>query len=643
MNPILHFDHFLNDQKLQEFKNLIGFDIIQNKYETSHFFNKGDNSIVVDKHIRSSEKIQFRTDVIFDWYETNIIQPLNDVQNNMHYVLLRDDIEMIRYREGDFFKKHVDTINFYSNEFTSYTCILNVQPCEQGGETIICDTGDIEYKYSHSNSPGSLLLFQKQLEHEGAVVEKGEKIITVCNIMVFPKEKFDDVLIVTIEKSNNTRGPSESKDSGLTYFIPISILQNYKHTVYYAFYHFEKTKNINQNIFRYTESFLNDSEFRVFYDILFPNKHKKNLDVLDYIGVDKSQIYSDFSDFVNDIHSDSHDKQTCISDGLFFCHMDDYYSLNKLIDPASITPFQLITFEYNNKSEDFYYGGKKKQIVTWFGLHDNLFVTCDYIANKKDNLTYVTDDPHLQRIDSDYIDKLKNLYIPGANVFDIYGGIPVLSKENKTRLNKLLYTFNKFKKMSDITFSKSNDPYVCMNKYIVELMKSIEIEHSGDGYNNKNSSIIHNLLDSTYKLFDYEKIIADIDFDVNRLDVYDWTHFMNSLLKTSLISDIKRSYTSAELTCNSTQYTIYDVVFRFGFVKNNKLKKNSDSLDTSIMIDDFIQSNNNSIKTYGSDLDLDSDSDKHILIRANNKKPTRIYVSDSDSGSDLDSDSDSDS
>lgn len=561
MKPILYFDRYLDEQKVQEFKDLIGFDTINSKYETSHFYNSGNDSVVIDKHIRSSEKIQFRTDVVFDWYENNIIKRLNKEQDEMYYILLRDDVEMIRYKEGDFFKRHIDTINFYSNEFKSYTCILNIQPCESGGDTVIYDEDGEEHRYNNSSKSGSVLIFQKQLEHEGAVIEKGEKIITVGNVMAYPKGKYDDVLIVLIEKSNNT------------YFVPISVLEKFKHTMYYAYYSFEKIQNPDKKIFRYTEYVLDDKDFRIFYDILFPNKNKKNLEILDYIGIEKSDVYSDFTDFVNGRETYATENQSNISEGIFFCSMDDYYYLNKLIDPKEITPFQLITFEYNNGSEDYYYGRKKEQIVTWFGLHDNLFVTCDYVENKKSRCSYVTDKSHLKYMDDEYIKKLESLEINSAKVFDIYGGIHVLSGESKKYTNKFLYELNKFRKMNEITFSKSDDPYICMNKYVVELMKSIETCHGGDGYSEKNSSIIHELLDQSYKLYDYEKVTSNIEIDKTQLDQYDWIDFMGSILKTSLVSNIKRASTSAELTCNSAQYTIYDVAYRFGFVKNSRLKK----------------------------------------------------------------------
>lgn len=552
MEPIVYLDKYLDGNKIDEFKKLINFDDINCKYETSHFYNKNDNSVIVDRHIRSSEKVQFRNDQVFDWYELNVIDKLNSGDSKMHYILLRDDIEMIRYREGDFFKKHVDTINYYSNEFTSYTCIINIQSCESGGETII-HTTDGKHEFKQSNNVGSVLLFQKQLEHEGAMVTKGEKIITVCNIMVYPKEQYDDVLIVTIEKSNNV------------YFIPISTLEKFKGTVYYGFYNFEKIQDINKKIFRYTESVLNDAEFKIFYDILFPKKEKSNLVILDYIGVDKSDIYYDFNNFINDVAVDNQNAGMC---DMFMCHMDDYYHLNKLINPKEITPFQLITFEYNSGgNEEYYYKEKKDQIVVWFGAHDNLFITCDFI---RDKINY------LSNIDEQYtLNDIKDISINNAKVFDIYEGAKTLTGKNLELLNRLVYKYNKFKKMSDITFSKSQDPFIGINKYIVGLMKDIESkQRTGDGYSEMNSSIIHEKLDPLYKLHDYEKICSNSCVEENDLNKYDYIKFMDTLKKTQLISDIKRSNTSVDLTCNSVQYTIYDVVYRFGFVKNRSLKMN---------------------------------------------------------------------
>lgn len=759
MESFLFDENFLAQEELRELKNLIGFESINQNYVKSHFYNNKEKTLVIDQHIRSSEKIQFRDEKIFDWFEENVINKLNSSYPHLYFVLFRDDIELIRYQENDFFKRHVDTINFYSNEFINYTCLINLQSCQSGGETVIYDDNNEPNEFKETGQKeGSILLFQKQLQHEGKTVLKGEKIIMVANIVVFKKEqKDDDVIIINIENTKNSyvipirhlrEVQTESKNS--------RSLQNFKDTVYYSYYNFQKNINPNQKIFRYTESFLTNNEFLVFYNLVYPPNNLNNLNVLDYIGVGKSDIYKDFNTFVNtgyvknNFITETHfidydynynrnsdkDSWDCISDSqdpndveveekennedsngrdleedsdssdleedadssdleeddieeliehqdsnnsdseenniedpyqsnidysqycfdttsgntsesnyssesdieesiehedfnssdleendieksiecnnskennikigrrykitpndIFMCHMDDYYHLIKLIDNEDIIPFQLITFENNNNADEWYYGYNKNSIVVWFGIYDNLFVTCDYnfyrIPSDRHNYNDNEQSDDERSDDSDghndsdgnFVSlplnelnyKAASLKIMDAKQFDIYGGY---NKKYDTKIiNEIIFEHNKFRKMGDITFSDSADPYIAINKYITKIMKDIEsIGSRGDGYSGKNSYITDQMqLDPLYKLKNYEKVC---DSKINNLNIQslenlDLVGLMKRIQCLNVVSDIKRSNTSKDLTCNSVQYTIYDVVFKFGFIHRDKIK-----------------------------------------------------------------------
>ena len=570
METFLFDDTFLDNDKLNELKKVIDYDNLNNNFITSHFYNNENKSLVVNKHIRSSEKVQFKDDKIFDWYEQNVVSKLNQNYDHLYFVLLRDDLEMIRYRVGDFFKKHMDTINYYSNEFLSYTCIINLQPCKQGGETIVYVNEEENRFPECGQKEGSLLIFQKQLLHEGAIVEEGEKIILVANIVVFDKTKQldKDVLIVTIENTKQS------------YVIPVKDLEKFNESVYYLYYKFEKSKTPSCSIFRYTEAQLTNNEFMVFYNLIYPQNTKNSLQVLDYIGVKKSNVYSDFNNFVNGIKENSKDKyiseKQLKENNLFLCHINDYYHLLKMIDNDDIIPFQLITFETDSRNNYYNYGNKTQNIVVWFGIYDNMFVTCDYYPYYFYPNDYDEDNENKNVKSNEIESAMSNVVNYGPGHFDVNTGRKSNSK-TIYHLNEIMLELNGFRKMSDITFSKYDDPYVQMNKYVVNIMKHIESHQcGGDEMSCRgNHNTKHIKLDPLYKLHDHEKIsdCYNKKINVDQLKELNWLQLLNELKRICALSDIRKSNTSVSLTCNSAQYTIFDVVYKFGFVRKSALQK----------------------------------------------------------------------
>lgn len=163
----------INDIQLQELLLLLNID--NNDTKESHVYNRITKENFVDKHLRSSQKIEYRDDKLFDWVEENIVKVLND--NELSFRLIRNDLEVVKYKEGDYFKKHQDYINFDSNEFDNFTFLLCLKCCDLGGETVIHIDDEETIFDSIARIPGSLLTFKKNLIHEGKEVIKGEKFI----------------------------------------------------------------------------------------------------------------------------------------------------------------------------------------------------------------------------------------------------------------------------------------------------------------------------------------------------------------------------------------------------------------------------------------------------------------------------------
>jgi hypothetical protein len=108
-------------------------DVDAQEAKPSHVFNRVTRTNVVNKHLRSSSKIEYRDEKLFDWLESHVVNTLNTKINSFCFNLVRNDVEVVKYNEGDFFRPRQDYINFDSNEFCNYTFLR----CLQGGETVL--------------------------------------------------------------------------------------------------------------------------------------------------------------------------------------------------------------------------------------------------------------------------------------------------------------------------------------------------------------------------------------------------------------------------------------------------------------------------------------------------------------------------
>eukprot|EP01103_Thecamoeba_quadrilineata_P014974 TRINITY_DN4599_c0_g1_i1.p1 TRINITY_DN4599_c0_g1~~TRINITY_DN4599_c0_g1_i1.p1 ORF type:complete len:531 (+),score=95.02 TRINITY_DN4599_c0_g1_i1:66-1658(+) len=330
----------------------------------SHVFNPKTRANTINKHLRSSRKIEYRDKDIFNWFDEHLLPTLGTHFQGYKLSLIRNDIEVVEYQPGDFFLKHQDYVNFDSNEFCNYTFLICLDSCKSGGETVLHPPPNSTSEKPHvidctAKSPGSLVLFQKTTIHEGLPVEEGIKRIIKGNLLCFRSGTIRDYLIVNLSKS-----------PGETWTIPADLLESRQPTcVYSAFYSFSKRNNHDQHIFHYTESVLTSLEFGEFYKALFidsPDMMNNLKKALEYTGFARDvKIIRKFTKWAksNDF---SH----------FTCGLRDYYELLSLaLSDTNILPFQMITIE----AED-------NQVIAWAGVGGNNFLTCDLHKSKRETI-----------------------------------------------------------------------------------------------------------------------------------------------------------------------------------------------------------------------------------------------------------------
>ena len=258
-------------------------------FNQSQLYSPKEEVKFVDTEQRTSKYREIREPDLYEACE-ELVAHLNHEDDTRSFHLVRNNATHIVYEKGGFFKRHNDFLSLTSNIVEEYTLILCVTPGDKasetvGGETLVhvrkatsapnsddeCEvgssTGDAKATATSQRSneefftftskatvtPGHMLLFRKDQDHEGALLEAGEKHILTLNLwsmkktsertlmVVFPQQEEDKAKHckandIDNEKSDKIEAePEESAENILSnmavqskhksYFIPCSQLR----------------------------------------------------------------------------------------------------------------------------------------------------------------------------------------------------------------------------------------------------------------------------------------------------------------------------------------------------------------------------------------------------------------------------------
>lgn len=160
-------------------------------FEQSELYVAAEEKNIVDTSLRKSQFRKFTDAKLFDLVEP-FVSHLSEEDPLLWYTLRRNDVTHIKYETGGFFGKHTDYLSVSSNlleEFSFLVCVTpeaHVKP-NQGGKTVIH-----MHRSSHTSdattTPASGIAFRKDLEHEGTLLEAGEKHIIMLNLWATRKD-----------------------------------------------------------------------------------------------------------------------------------------------------------------------------------------------------------------------------------------------------------------------------------------------------------------------------------------------------------------------------------------------------------------------------------------------------------------------
>ena len=103
----------------------------------------------MDTSIRSSKFKAIVNEEIFS-VSKELVDKINDLDTQYDYFLVENDVTYIKYKSGDFFKKHSDYLSVISNKIIEFTMIVCMNADCKGGRTIFHLNDFLKYKSEES-------------------------------------------------------------------------------------------------------------------------------------------------------------------------------------------------------------------------------------------------------------------------------------------------------------------------------------------------------------------------------------------------------------------------------------------------------------------------------------------------------------
>jgi len=342
------------------------------------------DSLKDQKELAPEERIS-----IFKTYEDKDIlddcQKLVDLVNHQNdqikFVLVRNNATYIKYQEGEFFKPHEDYLSLTSNLIQEYTMIMCVDANCQGGETVLHFNQHFKHASQASITPLHILIFRKDIKHEGALIEKGYKEIMSLNLWAVDN-KSDRVVVIDGFKDSQ---PNQK------YIIPMEKITNSKlpENMLKSFISFrERSNGKNEPVLSYQEKNYTYEQFYPVYAIYMEYslnriKLEEYQEIIGYYGFDWKNVMVKGLKLEYDLPAQHQDQESMKDENLILMgdqskYLEFLHRTKELL--LDYIPFKMILIEGS-----FHYGG---------GLSGNpsqhVVMTPVYLSvSETDNLYYL--------------------------------------------------------------------------------------------------------------------------------------------------------------------------------------------------------------------------------------------------------------
>lgn len=255
-------------------------------FTASRVYDVEKEELLIAPDLRQSKFKTISTPEIFSLVD-NYLQEMTKLDKWSDYVLVKNNVTVVKYEEGDFFDAHEDFLSFKSNVFQEFTWILCLDGNCDGGETMIYVNDFFKHASSNSKTTGCSLVFRKDLKHAGEIIRSGHKYIMTCNVNVFSKS-CTSILVVSF------------KDYDEKYVLPeINILKHetqLKVQLECLNFKYKNTNNPLDMKYKFIQfDMFSPEQFSIIYKIIMDeyvtfDEFYANKDILDYFCIETKNI-----------------------------------------------------------------------------------------------------------------------------------------------------------------------------------------------------------------------------------------------------------------------------------------------------------------------------------------------------------------
>lgn len=259
------------------------FDMNNHEFTKSLIFNTKTKINEQNETIRISQKCSIKDTQSFDLVNELVVNELNKLIGDQEITmkLRTDELELIRYSEGGFFKKHKDFVNCVSDQMKCYALLICLNAPDEGGETKLHFSDDVMENISETKTLGGCLIFRNEIVHEGAEIIKGTKILLKANIWCF--KNYNDVV------DDNKNFIVGFSDDERFYILTDSMYDKFPQSIFFLHKNFEKTSAIILKNTTY-------EEFMPIFNLMKGNvklnefNFNESGELLDYLGITNVNI-----------------------------------------------------------------------------------------------------------------------------------------------------------------------------------------------------------------------------------------------------------------------------------------------------------------------------------------------------------------
>lgn len=191
----LTFSNILGEEEVNEIFNWTN----DNEWQQSEVYNVGRKSNELNLNTRKSFKTKITSAERLKYLDQTLIAKINSLAQNVSLRLVYDDIELIKYVQGGYFKEHQDFVHYISNQIKCYTLIYCVKGACEGGETMLYLSDTEEIKCPETKTSNDVLIMRNEVLHAGSEVVEGEKIVLKLNLLAL---KTDEQVIRILFKND---------------------------------------------------------------------------------------------------------------------------------------------------------------------------------------------------------------------------------------------------------------------------------------------------------------------------------------------------------------------------------------------------------------------------------------------------------